>query len=36
MMEVIGRNMAYLLKMKENANLPIPEAVQKIKTNFIK
>jgi len=36
MMEVIGRNAAYLLKMKEKANLPPPEAVTRVKTNFIK
>ncbi|MCL1832626.1 MAG: flavodoxin family protein [Oscillospiraceae bacterium] len=35
-MQVIGRNMAYLLKMKESANLPVPEAVTRVKTNFIK
>jgi len=36
MMEVIGANMAYLLKMKEAANLPEPPKVQKIMTNFIR
>ena len=39
MMQVIGRNMAYLLEMKAAAslnNLPIPEAVDRIKTNFIR
>jgi len=36
MMKVIGRNMAYLLKMKEASGLPVPEAAVKIKTNFIR
>jgi hypothetical protein len=34
MMQVIGRNMAELLEMR--AGRAIPEAVSKIKTNFIK
>jgi multimeric flavodoxin WrbA len=36
MMQVIGRNMAYLLRMKSEANIPEPEPVNKVKTNFIK
>jgi hypothetical protein len=36
MMQVIGRNMAYLLEMQSEAGLPIPEAATKIKTNFIR
>jgi multimeric flavodoxin WrbA len=36
MMEVIGRNMAFLLKMKEKAGLAVPEPVKKIKTNFVR
>jgi len=35
MMQVIGRNMAHLLEVKAKAGLPIPEPVQKVKTNFI-
>jgi multimeric flavodoxin WrbA len=36
MMEVIGRNMAYLLNLMAGSELEIPAAVQKIKTNFIR
>ena len=36
MMQVIGRNMAYLLEMKTASGLPIPEPAKKIKTNFIR
>jgi multimeric flavodoxin WrbA len=36
MCRVIGRNMAFLLKMKQASGLEIPEAVVKIKTNFIR
>jgi multimeric flavodoxin WrbA len=37
-MEVLGRNMVWLLKMREQtkASLPAPEAVSKIMTNFIR
>lgn len=36
MMQVIGRNMAYLLQLQSKSDLPVPEPVKKIKTNFIK
>lgn len=36
MMEVIGRNMAYLLKMKKESKLEPPAAVSKIKFNYIR
>jgi multimeric flavodoxin WrbA len=36
MMKVIGINMAYLLKIKQEAGLPVPEPVKKIKTNFVR
>jgi multimeric flavodoxin WrbA len=35
-MQVIGRNMAFLLEMKAKSDLPIPEPVQRIKTNFVR
>ncbi len=35
-MESIGRNMAYILKMKEQSSVKPPEPLQKIKTNFIR
>jgi multimeric flavodoxin WrbA len=37
-MEVLGRNMAWLLKMREatKATIPAPEAVSKVMTNFIR
>jgi multimeric flavodoxin WrbA len=36
MMQVIGRNMAYLLKLKQSSDIPVPETVVKVKTNFIR
>lgn len=36
MMYAIGRNMAYLLKMKEASNIQPPEPFTKTKTNFIR
>ncbi len=36
MMEVIGRNMAYMLKMKAESKVKPPERVQKIKFNYIR
>ncbi|MCL2633243.1 MAG: flavodoxin family protein [Oscillospiraceae bacterium] len=35
MMEVIGKNMAYLLRIKAASGLPEPPAVTKVRTNFI-
>lgn len=32
----IGENMAYLLKMKAESNIPAPEPLEKITTNFIR
>ncbi|MFI3315118.1 MAG: flavodoxin family protein [Rikenellaceae bacterium] len=34
-MQMLGRNMAWLLKMKEQANIPQPEKVDKIFTKFL-
>ncbi|MCL1903944.1 MAG: flavodoxin family protein [Oscillospiraceae bacterium] len=36
MMQVIGRNMAYLLELKPASNIDIPEPAVKIKTNYIR
>jgi multimeric flavodoxin WrbA len=36
MMEIIGRNMAYLLKMKASCKLPEPPLPEKVRTNFIR
>ena len=37
-MEVLGRNMAWLLKMREQTkeSVPAPEKIDKIYTNFIR
>ena len=35
-MRVLGRNLAYTVKAFRNAALPLPEAENKIKTNFIR
>jgi multimeric flavodoxin WrbA len=37
-MEVLANNMAWILKMKEmtKENLPVPAAVKKVSTNFIR
>ena len=36
LMEAIGRNMAHLLKMQAESNVPVPEKLQKIKFNYIR
>lgn len=36
MLEVLGRNMAYLIKMKAASGLELPPKVEKIRTNFIR
>ena len=36
LMEAIGRNMAYLLKMQAASNTPVPEKLQKIKYNYVR
>ena len=35
-MRILARNMAYLIKAVRKAELPLPEAEVKIKTNFIR
>lgn len=36
LMEAIGRNMAYLLKVQAASNIPVPEKLQKIKYNYVR
>lgn len=36
MMEALGRNMAYLIKMKAESKIVPPEKIQKVNTNFIR
>lgn len=36
MMEAVGRNMAYLIKLRQESTVPVPEKLSKLKFNYIR